>query len=111
MASAFVARYPPTQEHADNGARESDPVRALVESHRLRVASKPLGIIRIDASAETILVQFEPEPPIDPLKIIDLVQSRDDVRFAGPDRFRVQIHTADFKARSATARELLRKLT
>jgi transcription-repair coupling factor (superfamily II helicase) len=98
------------EEIIDRFGAMSDPVRALIESHRLRVASKPLGIIRIDASAESILVQFEPEPPIDPLKIIDLVQSRDDVRFAGPDRFRVQLHTVDFKARSATARELLRKL-
>ncbi len=99
------------EEIIDRFGAMSDPVRALVESHRLRIASKPLGIIRIDASAETILVQFEPEPPIDPLKIIDLVQSRDDARFAGPDRFRVQIHTADFKIRSATTRELLQRLT
>jgi len=99
------------EEIVDRFGAMSEPVRALIESHRLRIASKPLGITRIDASAEAILVQFEPEPPIDPLKIIDLVQSRDDSRFAGPDRFRVQIHTADFKARSAIARELLRKLT
>jgi transcription-repair coupling factor (superfamily II helicase) len=99
------------EEIIDRFGAMLEPVRALIESHRLRIASKPLGIIRIDASAEAILVQFEPEPPIDPLKIIDLVQSRDDARFAGPDRFRVQLQTADFKTRSAIARELLRKLT
>jgi len=99
------------EEIIDRFGATLEPVRALIESHRLRIASKPLGIIRIDASAEAILVQFEPEPPIDPLKIIDLVQSRDDSRFAGTDRFRVQVHTADFKARSTIVRELLRKLT
>ncbi len=99
------------EEIIDRFGELSDPVKALIESHRLRIASKALGIIRIDASADAILLQFQPEPPIDPLKIIDLVQSRDDARFAGPDRFRVQIRTEDFKTRSATTRELLRKLS
>ncbi len=98
------------EEIIDRFGAISDPVKALFESHRLRIASKPLGIIRIDASSDAILVQFEPEPPIDPMKIIDLVQSRNDARFAGSDRFRVQLDAADFKTRVTIAQDLLRKL-
>ena len=35
-----------------------DPTQTLVECHRLRVLGKPLDLIKIDASAQAIIVQF-----------------------------------------------------
>ncbi|UCH49699.1 MAG: transcription-repair coupling factor [Betaproteobacteria bacterium] len=98
------------EEIVDRFGTTPDPVKALIESHRLRIAAKQLGIVRIDASAETITVQFMPEAPVDPGKIIDLVQSRADTRFAGPERLRVETSTSDLQSRGATIRELLAHL-
>ena len=98
------------EEIIDRFGTMPDPVVTLIESHRLRIASKPLGITRIDASGESITVQFLPQPPIDPIKIIELVQSRKDTRFAGPDRLRVQIETPDLAARRKAIVQLLQSL-
>ena len=67
-----------------------DPVRTLLECHRLRIAAKSLGISRIDATAESILVQFVANPKIDAERIIKLVQNNKEYRFSGPDCLRIQ---------------------
>jgi transcription-repair coupling factor (superfamily II helicase) len=95
------------EEIIDRFGSMPDPARTLIESHRLRIACKPLGITRIDASTESIGIQFVPNPPIDPMKIIDLVQSRKDTRFAGPDRLRIQVATPDLAARIRTVKQVL----
>ena len=65
-----------------------DPARALLDTHRLRLAAKPLGILKVDASADGILLQFVPKPPIDPGRIIQLIQTRRDIKLAGENRLR-----------------------
>ena len=53
------------EELVDRFGKLPDAARALVDTHRLRIASRPLGIARIDAAADAIVVQFVPDPPID----------------------------------------------
>ena len=43
-----------------------EPARSLIDSHRLRILGKPLGIARIDATESAIQLQFVPKPPIEP---------------------------------------------
>ena len=38
------------------------PARALLESHRLRILAKPLGIAKIDASSERHRAAIHPQP-------------------------------------------------
>lgn len=87
-----------------------DPARALLDSHRLRIAAKPLGIIRIDAHAENIQVQFKPDPPIDHAKIIQLIQSNRAYSLAGPDRLKIQILMPDVKDRVLHVQKLIQSL-
>ena len=98
------------EEIIDRFGPMPDPVKALIENHRLRIAAKPLGITRIDASAESITVQFAADAPVDPARLIELVQARKDARFAGPERLRVDVSTDNLQSRSATIRELLRQM-
>ncbi|MGD2140491.1 MAG: transcription-repair coupling factor [Burkholderiales bacterium] len=98
------------EEIIDRFGAMPEPVNALVENHRLRIAAKPLGITRIDASAETITIQFAPDAPVDPGKLIELVQDRKDTRFAGPERLRVNVQTENLQARSAAIRSLLKAM-
>ncbi len=85
--------------------------RALIDSHRLRLAGKPLGISRIDASDTAIQLQFVPKPPIDPMKIIKLIQTKRNYKLAGPDRLRIEAGTPDLAARVAAIRQVFRELT
>ena len=87
-----------------------NPARALLDCHRLRIAAKPLGITRIDASADSIQVQFIPNPPIDPLKIIQLIQSSREYSLSGQDRLKVLVQIEDVNKRVIRIKELMQKL-
>ena len=103
-------------EEALDGLREElvdrfgllpDPARVLLECHRLRFLSQALGIRKVDASSEGILVQFDTHTPLEPQHLIQLLQTRRDFRLAGPDRLRVLRKGADPMERAAQVREVL----
>jgi len=85
--------------------------RALLESHRLRLLCKPIGISRLDAGGEQIVLQFEANPPIDPLRIIALVQKDRSYRLAGQDRLVVRRECLTLADRVAAVREIIHQLT
>lgn len=87
-----------------------DPTRILIDSHRLRIHGKPLGIARIDASENSIQLQFVPNPPIDPMKIIKLIQTKRNYKLAGPDRLRIDVKIPELKARVAEIRKVFAEL-
>jgi transcription-repair coupling factor (superfamily II helicase) len=84
--------------------------RTLLATHRLRILAREVGVARIDAHAESILLQFVPEPPIDSGRIIELIQTRKNYKLAGPDRLRVLIATADAEARARAVAEIFGEL-
>ncbi|MDR4515876.1 MAG: transcription-repair coupling factor [Nitrosomonas sp.] len=88
-----------------------DATKALLDCHRLRIAAKPLGIIRIDASTESIQIQFTPEPPVDPAKIIQLIQSSREYSLAGPDRLKVQVQIPEIRNRVLRIQNLIQSLS
>ncbi len=99
------------EELVDRFGKLPAPVQALIDTHRLRILSQPLGIAKIDASADVIVVQFVPQPPIPPERIIKLIQSRRDARLAGPDRLRITTSIPDPRQRAARLRELVKALS
>ncbi|PXW86401.1 transcription-repair coupling factor [Nitrosomonas sp. Nm84] len=88
-----------------------NPARALLDCHRLRIAAKPLGITRIDASTESILIQFIPNPPVNPAEIIKLIQSSREYSLFGQDRLKVQVQIADVNKRVMRVKELIQRLS
>ena len=99
------------EELVDRFGKLPDAARALVDTHRLRILSQPLGISRIDASGEAIAIQFVPKPPIEPEKIIRFIQSRRDAKLAGPDRLRLTVTSNDLASRMQRIREVLKALS
>ena len=99
------------EELIDRFGELPDPTRTLIDSHRLRIHGKPLGIARIDASDNAIQLQFVPNPPIDPMKIIKLIQTRRNYKLAGPDRLRIEAKIPELKARVAEIRKVFAELT
>jgi transcription-repair coupling factor (superfamily II helicase) len=88
-----------------------EPAQALLESHRLRLLAKPLGIAKLDASNETINLQFVVNPPIDPARIIELIQTRRHYQLAGPDKLRIKIASASLPARVDNIIKLFKELS
>jgi transcription-repair coupling factor (superfamily II helicase) len=99
------------EELVDRFGQMPDQTRALLETHRLRIAAKPLGITKIDAHDTQILVTFVPNPPIEPIRIIQLVQKDRNFKLAGQDRLSWKRSSGDLDARVAGVRELMKKLT
>ncbi|HSC96666.1 MAG TPA: transcription-repair coupling factor [Burkholderiales bacterium] len=87
-----------------------EPARALIECHRLRVLGEPLGIARIDAAETAIQLQFVPKPPIEPAKVLNLVQRKKHYRLAGQDRLRIELKLPDLKDRVTAVREAFSEL-
>jgi transcription-repair coupling factor (superfamily II helicase) len=98
------------QELIDRFGLLPEPAQTLLDSHRLRILAKPLGISKLDASSEAIVIQFVPEPPIDPMKIITLIQSRRYVKMAGQDKLRIELKHEDLKQRVLAIVNFLKEL-
>ena len=98
------------EELIDRFGQLPDATRALIDSHRLRLLGKLLGIAKIDASENVIQLQFVPNPPIEPIKIIKLIQSKKNYKLAGQDRLRIELKTPDLKTRVAEIRRVFSEL-
>ena len=59
---------------------------------------------------EAASVQFIPSPPIDPMKLIKLIQTRREYRLAGPDRLKIEKASPNLNKRLALVAELLREI-
>ena len=54
--------------------------------------------------------RFIPNPPVDAIKIIDLVQKNRQIKLAGQDRLRIENIPAEFAALTQTIRHAMRQL-
>jgi len=87
------------EELVDRFGELPDTARALLAVHRLRMSTRPYGIVRLDVSGEGMNVQFVPNPPVDPGKIIQLIQGKAGYRLAGPDRLKLTTSLPDVARR------------
>jgi transcription-repair coupling factor (superfamily II helicase) len=98
------------EELVDRFGPTPDQALALLACHRLRLAGKKLGVSKIDASAERTTIQFVKHPPFDAGALILLVQKDGRIRFAGPDRLRIDRAAPTLADRIALVGEFLKRL-
>ncbi len=98
------------EELVDRFGELPPQAQSLLESHRLRLACKPLGIIKLDATAVQIVVQFEANPPIEPIRIINLIQKDRNYRLAGQDKLALTRACPSLTERVAAVKDLFRQL-
>ncbi|ASP17038.1 transcription-repair coupling factor [Neisseria sp. KEM232] len=98
------------EELVDRFGLPEQPVTTLLESHRLRLAAKALGITAIDASSDALTLTFGKHTMVEPADIILLMQSNKNYRMAGADKLRVSAVMEDIETRIKTVRAVLRKL-
>jgi transcription-repair coupling factor (superfamily II helicase) len=77
------------EELVDRYGDLPDQAKSLYETHRLRLEMTGFGIKKIDASPASIQIQFIPNPPIDPMKIIQLIQSSKFIQLNGQDKLKI----------------------
>ena len=91
-----------------------DQAKSFYETHRLRLEMQGFGIKKIDASPLSIQIQFIPNPPIDSLKIIQLIQSSKHIQLNGQDKLKITPQKErDFEKleqRLEAIRQVLRRL-
>ncbi|HQT00751.1 MAG: transcription-repair coupling factor [Hydrogenophilales bacterium 16-64-46] len=78
------------EELIDRFGSLPDAARVLFDIHRLRLATRALGIVKVDADSDAVTLNFITQPPIDPARIIKLIQTRRDIKLAGENRLRWQ---------------------
>ena len=98
------------EELVDRFGLPEQPVTTLLESHRLRLAAKALGITAIDASSDALTLTFGKHTSVEPADIILLMQSNKNYRMAGADKLRVSAVMEDVETRVKTVRAVLKKL-
>ncbi|MBU3549038.1 transcription-repair coupling factor [Polynucleobacter sp. P1-05-14] len=77
------------EELVDRFGDLPDQAKSFYETHRLRLEMTGFGIKKIDATPTSIQIQFIPNPPIDPMKIIQLIQSSKHIQLNGQDKLKV----------------------
>ena len=98
------------QELIDRFGLLPEPAQTLLDCHRLRILAKPLGIAKVDASSDAIQLQFVANPPIDPMKIITLIQSRRHIRMIGQDKLRIELKHEDLSQRVLAIKNFFNEL-
>ncbi len=98
------------EEIVDRFGKLPPQAQTLIDVHRLRVLSTPYGVQKVDATPGVILITFRPNPPIDPMRIIDLVQKNRHIKLAGNDKLRIERALPEPHARAQMVRDVLRSL-
>jgi transcription-repair coupling factor (superfamily II helicase) len=99
------------EELVDRFGDLPDAARVLVECHRVRIAARPLGVARVDATHEAVQLQFIKNPPLDGAKVIEFIRRKGkQARLAGPEKLRVEAKLAAWPERAAAVKDILRQL-
>jgi transcription-repair coupling factor (superfamily II helicase) len=89
--------------------------QSLLATHRLRLLVKPLLIQKLDATNDQITIQFSPEfsknPPIEPMKIINLIQKNRSYKLAGQDKLSLLRHCPTLTDKVAAVKDMIRQLS
>ena len=84
--------------------------QTLIDVHRLRVLAKPYGVAKVDAAPGVITLSFKKDAPIEPMKIISLIQKNKHIKLVGNEKLRIERELPEPKARAQMVRDLLRSL-
>jgi transcription-repair coupling factor (superfamily II helicase) len=99
------------EELVDRFGELPEPARALIECHGVRIAARPLGVSRVDATHEAVQLQFVKNPPLDGAKVIDFIRKKGrHARLAGPEKLRVEAKLPAWQERAQAVKDILHQL-
>jgi transcription-repair coupling factor (superfamily II helicase) len=74
------------------------------------VLARPYGVVKVDAAPGVIHITFRKDAPIEPMRIIELVQKNKHIKLAGNEKLRIERELKDPKDRAQMVRDVLRSL-
>ena len=98
------------EEIVDRFGKLPPQAQTLIDVHRLRCLSQPYGVQKVDAAPGVISIAFKPNPPIDPMAIIHLIQKNRHIKLAGNDKLRIEKALPEPRERAQMVRDVLRSL-
>ena len=98
------------EEIVDRFGKLPPQAQTLLDVHRLRVMAKPYGVVKVDAAPGVINITFKPNPPVDPMSIINLIQKNKHIKLTGNDKLRIERDLPEAKDRALMVRDVLRSL-
>jgi transcription-repair coupling factor (superfamily II helicase) len=98
------------EEIVDRFGKLPAQAQTLVDVHRLRVIAKPYGVVKVDAAPGVISITFKKDAPIDPMKIIALIQKNKHIKLVGNEKLRIERELPEVKDRTQMVRDILRSL-
>ncbi len=98
------------EEIVDRFGKLPAQAQTLIDVHRLRVIAKPYGVVKVDAAPHLITITFRKDPPIDSMRVIELIQKNRHIKLAGNEKLRIERELPDPKARAQMVRDVLRSL-
>ncbi len=98
------------EEVTDRFGKLPQQTQTLFDTHRLRVLARPYGVLKVDAGPRLSVIHFRPHPPIDAMRIIELVQKNRHIKLAGNDKLRIEKELPEAKDRAQMLRDVLRHL-
>ncbi|MDQ8003104.1 MAG: transcription-repair coupling factor, partial [Pseudomonadota bacterium] len=78
------------EELVDRFGKLPPQAQTLIDVHRLRVLARPYGVAKVDAAPGIINISFRPNPPVDPMAIIQLIQKNKHIKLAGNEKLRIE---------------------
>jgi transcription-repair coupling factor (superfamily II helicase) len=99
------------EELVDRFGELPEPARALLESHQVRIAARPLGVSRVDATHEAVQLQFIKNPPLDGAKVLEFIRRKGRAaRLTGPEKLRVEAKMPAWQERAQAVKDILQQL-
>ncbi|MCW5238554.1 transcription-repair coupling factor [Verminephrobacter eiseniae] len=97
------------EELVDRFGKLPPQAQTLIDVHRLRVLSRPYGVVKVDAAPGVIHITFRPQPPVDSMRIIELIRKNAHIKLVGNEKLRIERATAQPAERARLVREVLRQ--
>jgi transcription-repair coupling factor (superfamily II helicase) len=98
------------EELVDRFGKLPPQAQTLIDVHRLRVLARPYGVVKVDAAPGVINITFKANPPLDPMRIIELVQKNRHIKLAGNEKLRIERSLPEPRDRAQLVRDVLRSL-
>ncbi len=98
------------EELVDRFGKLPAQAQTLIDVHRLRVLAKPFGVVKVDAAPGVITITFKKNPPIDPMKIMAMIQKNKHIKLAGNEKLRIERALPEVKDRAQMVRDVLKNL-
>ena len=98
------------EEIVDRFGKLPAQAQTLIDVHRLRCLSTPYGVIKVDAAPGVTNITFKANPPVEPMRIIELIQKNKHIKLAGNEKLRIERALPEVKDRVQLVRDVLRSL-